>query len=953
METPPHRAHAARFRLVRSTSARTNEIYRVIGGEDLLLSGVAQRAVRRTLTSTLRCFAGVLALAGLLWCATLPVAPSAFALGPNAMVYPTGWNNNSVTRGDDNTYPTVNLPFTMVWNGVTYTNVNINMNGNCTFGTAFTEYNPNKALKSTARNIMAPFWADVDTQGSSGLCYYSDAASTTACQVNGRQAFIVTWQGVGRYSQNVALGVNYFQLVIVNRADTGAGNFDFWFNYDQIKWDFPTAASTAYPHAGWAFADGSAGYELAGGGTSGAMLDTGPSALINDSLNSGGQLGRYVFSVRGGKLPNVAPDIASAFTTKTLEANSLNGYTGYSGATDATATDGDGTVASFTRSPVAGSFLPIGPNTITWTATDDDASTTVVAQTINVVDTTPPDLPTAFSPSHTASAWSGVGTMTVNWTTSTDVASQLDGYSYRFSRDTTALPDAVTETYATAAGVTSTTTVDSEAFTAATWPADWPVSTTATYIRLAATRSHSAANVAEVYATSTTRRTGSFQQAFDLSDYTTATVSWWDNRSAFNNAGADYERVDYSTDGGTTWTTLYTTSAVQVASGWVQRTASLPCTSSVIVRFGGSVNAAAEWVDFDDIVLSGYRPAPNQASAAPGDGVWYFNVRAVDTRGNWNPVAAWCGPYWIESFPPITTDNVPAGWTNSFTTASLTATDAGSGVDYTRYQLDASAWTTYTAPFAISAEGTHTVRYFSADEVGHIETTHTATLRLDRTAPTTPTITTASAVSTTSAEVVWTGSTDAVSGVAYYSVYRNGSEVATVAAGPYTDTGLTAGATYSYWVIARDYAGNASAASASASATVPTSQIWMTLDPTAVSIGTIDPGIVSTLTSATAVTVGGVGNFAYDLSVYADNFANVATASVTPTMPANLMSYRMYGTAVFPLTPFSTTSQMVTTSNGTKYVWSRPYYFDYTLNVPWAFAPGTYTTKITYSVVAH
>jgi hypothetical protein len=177
--------------------------------------------------------------------------------------------------------------------------------------------------------------------------------------------------------------------------------------------------------------------------------------------------------------------------------------------------------------------------------------------------------------------------------------------------------------------------------------------------------------------------------------------------------------------------------------------------------------------------------------------------------------------------------------------------------------------------------------------------------------------------------------------------------VATSAATTGTVAGLTAGQTYGFSVAAVDVAGNVSARSSTDTETMPISQIWLTIDPTTLPLGAVDPGIVSTYTSATAVTVGGVGSFAYDLSVSCSNFSNVTTASLTPTMPASLMSYRAYGTATVPLTPFLTTSQLVSTGAGAKYVWLRPYYFDYTLNVPWAFSPGTYATQITYTAVAH
>jgi chitodextrinase len=54
-----------------------------------------------------------------------------------------------------------------------------------------------------------------------------------------------------------------------------------------------------------------------------------------------------------------------------------------------------------------------------------------------------------------------------------------------------------------------------------------------------------------------------------------------------------------------------------------------------------------------------------------------------------------------------------------------------------------------------------------------------------------------------------------------YDVYRDGAKVGTTATTSYTDTGLSAGSTYSYTVKAKDAAGNVSAASAAASVTTP------------------------------------------------------------------------------------------------------------------------------------
>lgn len=76
-------------------------------------------------------------------------------------------------------------------------------------------------------------------------------------------------------------------------------------------------------------------------------------------------------------------------------------------------------------------------------------------------------------------------------------------------------------------------------------------------------------------------------------------------------------------------------------------------------------------------------------------------------------------------------------------------------------------------------------------------------------APTAPTGLAASGITQTSTVLNWNASTDNVS-VAGYEVYRNGVKVTTTTSRTYTNTGLTAGTTYSYYVIAYDAAGNKS-----------------------------------------------------------------------------------------------------------------------------------------------
>jgi chitodextrinase len=96
--------------------------------------------------------------------------------------------------------------------------------------------------------------------------------------------------------------------------------------------------------------------------------------------------------------------------------------------------------------------------------------------------------------------------------------------------------------------------------------------------------------------------------------------------------------------------------------------------------------------------------------------------------------------------------------------------------------------------------------------------TSTSTSTSDTSAPSVPTGLKAAAVSSSQINLSWAASTDNVA-VSGYKIYINGSLRATTTKASYSDTGLTAGTTYTYKVAAYDAAGNISGQSASASAT--------------------------------------------------------------------------------------------------------------------------------------
>ena len=132
--------------------------------------------------------------------------------------------------------------------------------------------------------------------------------------------------------------------------------------------------------------------------------------------------------------------------------------------------------------------------------------------------------------------------------------------------------------------------------------------------------------------------------------------------------------------------------------------------------------------------------------------------------------------------------------------------------------------TTYTDSTAVG--GTNYSYYIVAgDAAGNRSgNSNTATVTTptapDTTAPTAPTNLSATPISASQINLSWTASTDNV-GVAGYDIYRNGTKINTnlVTTTTYGDTGLTAGTTYSYYVIARDASNNQSAQSTTVSAT--------------------------------------------------------------------------------------------------------------------------------------
>jgi Chitobiase/beta-hexosaminidase C-terminal domain len=133
--------------------------------------------------------------------------------------------------------------------------------------------------------------------------------------------------------------------------------------------------------------------------------------------------------------------------------------------------------------------------------------------------------------------------------------------------------------------------------------------------------------------------------------------------------------------------------------------------------------------------------APSNGS---NDGTHTITFRAADNAGNVEAPAQ-SATVKIDATPPstslATTPASPDGLNGWFRLAnvqfSLSGSDARSGVEHTSYSIDGGATQTYTGPVAISTQGDHTVTYWSVDNAGNTEATHTAHVKLDDVEPST------------------------------------------------------------------------------------------------------------------------------------------------------------------------------------------------------------------------
>jgi len=163
----------------------------------------------------------------------------------------------------------------------------------------------------------------------------------------------------------------------------------------------------------------------------------------------------------------------------------------------------------------------------------------------------------------------------------------------------------------------------------------------------------------------------------------------------------------------------------------------------------------------------------------------------------------------------------------------------------------------------------------------------------DTTPPSTPAGLTATAAGSTGANLSWSASTDNIA-VTGYTVLRDGTPIATIAATNHGDTGLTAGTSYTYTVFAVDAAGNASAQTAPVTATTAAAPPPDTTSPSAPTNLVATPG-----TNAINLTWGAsTDNVAVTGYIVRRNSTPVATSAATNHVDTGLTVSTTYSYTV-------------------------------------------------------
>ena len=152
--------------------------------------------------------------------------------------------------------------------------------------------------------------------------------------------------------------------------------------------------------------------------------------------------------------------------------------------------------------------------------------------------------------------------------------------------------------------------------------------------------------------------------------------------------------------------------------------------------------------------ISGYSPTGTATQYQYGEAEDTMQSTGVSVDLTQSPLSG-VGPTFTTTFPPYSMSVITLAPVLPTTTALLSGTASANGwyksavqvtllatsgsawhIASTNYAVDGGSQQTYSSPFTVSGDGTHTITYYSVDSAGNTGTVNTATFKIDATAPT-------------------------------------------------------------------------------------------------------------------------------------------------------------------------------------------------------------------------
>jgi len=286
--------------------------------------------------------------------------------------------------------------------------------------------------------------------------------------------------------------------------------------------------------------------------------------------------------------------------------------------------------------------------------------------------------------------------------------------------------------------------------------------------------------------------------------------------------------------------------AAAIGSGTTASSGLATTTGANDLLFGADVAATVSTGGGPGFTLRVNTPGGNIAEDTTVSQGAYDTSATIGPSGGWiMQLAAFKGIVTTGSQPTTPTNltgsasggQINLSWTASTDTGSTIASyqimrcQTAGCVNFTTDGSIPGSTITYTDT-GIADSSSYTYRVRATDALGYTSgysdavTVTTSSNCCDNIPPSTPTNLTATAASSSEINLLWTASTDNV-GVTSYQIHRcqgsGCSTYSTIGTVPpqtaYTDTGLSASTSYTYYLVAADAAGNQSGNSATASAT--------------------------------------------------------------------------------------------------------------------------------------